>query len=165
MSLLAPLYPRGPIDVSRRLLALPEDGSVPGMPAWRWIATPGHSPGHVSFWSAADRILVAGDAFITTAQESAYAVASQQPEIHGPPKYYTPDWDSARDSVRKLARLEPELVVTGHGRAMQGPEMRSALHALAREFDRIAVPSHGRYVDQPARADASGVTFVPPRPD
>lgn len=163
MSLLSPLYPRGPIDVGRRLLALPRDGSVPGMPAWRWIATPGHSPGHVSFWSASDRTLIAGDAFITTSQESAYAVATQEPEIHGPPMYYTPDWENARLSVEKIARLEPELVVTGHGRAMQGPEMRAALHTLARDFDRIAVPSQGRYVKEPARADVNGVTYVPPK--
>ncbi len=55
MSALAPLYPRGPIDVRPRLHPLADDGCVPGMPAWRWIATPGHAPRHVSFWSAAER--------------------------------------------------------------------------------------------------------------
>src|SRR4051794_27674245 len=43
----------------------------------------------------------------------AYAVATQGPEMHGPPMYFTPEWDKAGDSVRKLAALEPELVVTG----------------------------------------------------
>jgi hypothetical protein len=42
---LAPLFPRGPIDVSRWLQALPDDGSVPQMPGWHWIHTPGHTPG------------------------------------------------------------------------------------------------------------------------
>lgn len=153
MSLLSPLYPRDPVDVSRRLQTLPVDGSVPGMPGWRWIHTPGHAPGHVSFWREADRTLIAGDAFVTTAQESAYAVATQAPELHGPPMYFTIDWDQARDSVRKLASLEPNLVVTGHGRPMQGPEMRAALHRLAREFDAIARPKQGRYLDDPARAE------------
>jgi hypothetical protein len=55
--------------------------------------------------------------------------------------------------VQKLAALEPELVVTGHGRAMHGPEMRQALKQLAQNFDRVAVPKHGRYVDDPARAE------------
>ncbi len=41
--------------------------------------------------------------------------------------------------------------MTGHGRALQGSDMRAALHALARDFDRIAVPEHGRYVNAPAR--------------
>jgi len=162
MAALSPLYPRGPIDVSHRLQKLPADGTIPPLPSWRWIATPGHSPGHVSFWRDSDRTLIAGDAFITTSQESAYAVAMQKPELHGPPKYYTQDWQSARTSVERLAALEPELVMTGHGPAMHGPSMRAALHTLATEFERIAVPPQGRYVDEPARADRSGVTYVPP---
>ncbi len=107
--------------------------------------------------------LIVGDAFITTAQESVYAVATQEPELHGPPMYYTPDWKNAKVSVEKLARLEPELVICGHGRPMQGSEMRAALHRLARDFERVAVPEQGRYTGQPATADAGGVTFVPPR--
>ena len=74
----------------------------------------------------------------------------QEPELHGPPKYYTQDWEEARASVQRLAQLEPELVVTGHGLAMHGPEMRAALHQLATNFDAIALP--GRW---PLRA-ASG---------
>src|SRR5690606_10809191 len=81
------LYPRGPIDVSAWLRPLPEDGSVPPLPGWRWVHSPGHTRGHVAFWREADRTLIAGDAFITTNQESAYAVATQKPEIQGPPMY------------------------------------------------------------------------------
>ncbi|HVM48184.1 MAG TPA: MBL fold metallo-hydrolase [Candidatus Acidoferrum sp.] len=146
MATLSPIYPRGPIDISRWLRSLPED-EVPAMPGWRWIHTPGHSPGHVSFWREADRALIVGDAFITTNQESAYSVMLQQPELHGPPQYYTPDWHSARESVRRLAQLEPELVITGHGPPMRGANMRAALNLLARDFDRIAVPAHGHYVE------------------
>jgi hypothetical protein len=36
--------------------------------------------------------------------------------------------------------------VTGHGQAMRGPEMRSALAELAQRFDEVAVPKHGQYV-------------------
>jgi len=142
---------------------LPAVGSVPFMAGWRWIHTPGHTPGHVSLWRAADHTLIVGDAFITTRQESAVAVAIQYPEIHGPPMYYTPDWESSRTSVQKLAALEPELVVTGHGPAMRGPAMLRALHILASNFDQIAVPAQGRYVGDPARADETGVTYVPPK--
>lgn len=141
MARMAALYPRGPVDVGRRLATLPADGSVPHMPGWRWIHTPGHTPGHVSFWRESDRTIVAGDAFITTDQESAYAVATQKLELHGPPMYYTPDWDEAERSVGALAALDPELAVTGHGRALSGPELQSGLRALAREFRRVAVPA------------------------
>jgi glyoxylase-like metal-dependent hydrolase (beta-lactamase superfamily II) len=153
MARLSPFYPRAPVDVSRWLRTLPADGSVPEMPGWRWLHTPGHTPGHVSLWREADRTIVAGDAFITTRQESAYAVAVQKPEMHGPPKYFTIDWEASRASVRRLAELEPEIAVTGHGPAMRGAEMRSALHALARDFDRVAVPDKGRYMNEPARAE------------
>ena len=152
-ALLSPLFPRGPVDVRDRLRSLPEDGSVPPMPGWRWLHTPGHSVGHVSLWREADRALIAGDAFVTTAQESAYAAVTQEPELHGPPRYFTHDWHAARESVRRLAGLEPELAVTGHGRAMRGAAMREALHRLARDFDHLAVPDHGRFVDAPQRAE------------
>ncbi|GAB4209991.1 MAG: MBL fold metallo-hydrolase [Roseiflexaceae bacterium] len=148
MSTLAPLYPRGPIDVSPFLQPLPIDGSVPHMPGWQWIATPGHSPGHIALWHPAGRTLIAGDAVITTRQESAFAVALQSPELHGPPMYYTPDWPSARASAQRLAALAPDLLVSGHGPAMQGEAMRAALDTLARDFDQVAVPKHGRYVGQ-----------------
>jgi len=154
MALLSPLYPRGPYDVKRWLRALPADGSVPGMPGWRWIHVPGHTPGQVALWREGDRVLLAADAFITTRQESAYAVAMEKPEMHGPPMYYTQDWEAARSSVQELAALEPELVITGHGHAMQGPEMRAALQLLARDFDSIAVPEHGKYVRDPATAES-----------
>jgi glyoxylase-like metal-dependent hydrolase (beta-lactamase superfamily II) len=146
MAALSGLYPRGPIDVSAHLQPLPDDGSVPFLADWRWIHTPGHAPGHISLWRERDRSMVVGDAFITTNQESAYAVATQEPELHGPPRYFTPDWTAARESVRRLAALAPELVITGHGHAMRGAVMRNALDLLARDFDRIAVPEHGRYV-------------------
>ena len=147
MARTSPLFGRGPIDVRKWLRPLPADGSVPGMPGFVWLHTPGHTEGHVSLWRANDRTLIAGDAVITTAQESAYAVMTQKPELHGPPMYFTPDWNSARESAQRLARLEPELIVTGHGHAMRGPEMRSALHQLADRFDEVAIPKHGKYVD------------------
>jgi len=153
VALLSPLFPRSPVDVNDRLHRLPDDGSVPGMPGWQWLHTPGHSVGQVSLWRESDRTLIAADTFVTTAQESVYAAVTQEPELHGPPKYFTHDWQAARASVVALAELEPDCVVTGHGRAMQGTAMRAALHTLARDFDRLAVPEHGRYVDAPQRAE------------
>jgi glyoxylase-like metal-dependent hydrolase (beta-lactamase superfamily II) len=146
MARLSSFYPRGPIDVSPWLRPLPEDGSVPPLPGWRWIHTPGHTRGHVAFWREADRALIAGDAFITTDQESAYAVATQKPEIQGPPMYFTPDWVSARQSVQTLTALEPDLAVTGHGPAIEGEELRQGLRVLADRFDEIAIPEQGKYV-------------------
>jgi glyoxylase-like metal-dependent hydrolase (beta-lactamase superfamily II) len=161
MASLSGLLPTKPVDVSERLQALPEDGTVPFMPGWTWLHTPGHCPGHVSFWRAEDRALIAGDAVVTTAAESAYATAFQTPELHGPPKYFTIDWVKSRSSVEAIAALRPNLLIAGHGRAMEGPEMTEALETLAKDFDRIAVPPEGRYVTRPATAE-DGSAYVMP---
>ena len=49
MSILSPIYPRSPIDLGSRLRALPATGTLPELPDWQIIHTPGHTPGHVSF--------------------------------------------------------------------------------------------------------------------
>lgn len=162
MSLMAPLYPRGPIDLGRRLRMLPKSGTVPGLPEWAWVHTPGHTPGHISLFRQSDRTLISGDAFVTTRQESMLSVLSQRTEMHGPPMYFTPDWRMARDSVRMLAALGPRAAITGHGPAMEGPELRRALDELADHFDELACPRRGRYLHDAAAADESGVTYVPP---
>jgi glyoxylase-like metal-dependent hydrolase (beta-lactamase superfamily II) len=161
MSRLSPLFPRAPVNVGAFLRALPDDGSVPPMPGWRWIHTPGHAPGHISLWREADRCLLAGDAFVTTAQESVYSAVTQEPEMHGPPMYFTPDWQASRESVHRLAMLEPELALTGHGRPMRGPALRQALHRLDAEFEHVAVPKDGYYVVHPARADDGTIYRAP----
>ena len=61
---LSRFFPRRPIDLGDAILPLPDDGSIPGIGEWRWIHTPGHSPGHVSLFRDYDRALVAGDAFV-----------------------------------------------------------------------------------------------------
>jgi glyoxylase-like metal-dependent hydrolase (beta-lactamase superfamily II) len=162
MASLSWLYPRGPIELGGRARPLPADGSVPGMDGYRWIHTPGHSPGHVSFFRDDDKTLIAGDTFVTVRQESLLAVTAQAPEMHGPPAYFTCDWKSAATSVRELAALEPRVAATGHGVPLAGPAMLADLHELARDFQHRAVPSHGRYVHQPALTDADGIVTIPP---
>jgi len=151
MAQLSFLYPRDPIDVSEHLHALPADGSVPFMPEWRWIHTPGHTAGHVSLFRESDRTLIVGDAFCTTKPESVYAVVRQKPELHGPPAYFTTDWAAARQSVQTLASLKPEVIAPGHGRPFANAGASSALDELAERFDEIAAPAGGRYVRRPVR--------------
>ena len=164
MSLMSRLYPRGPIDIGDRLQFLPDDGSIPGAGSWRWIFTPGHSPGHVSLFRDRDRTLIAGDAVTTTKQESMIAVATQRREIHGPPAYFTEDWAAAGESVGRIAALEPEVLATGHGEPMAGVEMRRDLRALAARFQEVEVPMLGRYAKEPAITDERGIVRLPPDP-
>ena len=93
-----------------------------------------------------DRCLIAGDAFVTTKQESLYAVVTQDPEVHGPPAYFTPDWANARRSVERMAALRPAIAATGHGPPLRGQKLNDELERLVRDFDRIAVPDRGGYV-------------------
>jgi glyoxylase-like metal-dependent hydrolase (beta-lactamase superfamily II) len=162
VAMMSRFFPRKPIDLGDAVVTLPPDGTVPGVDGWRWIHTPGHAPGHVSLFRDYDRALVAGDAFVTTKQESLTAALTQRPEVHGPPTYYTFDWRAAEDSVDEIAALDPYVAVTGHGVPMRGERLQRDLRALALNFREWAVPARGRYVRQPAVADRSGVVFVPP---
>jgi hypothetical protein len=111
-----------------------------------------------------DRAIVAGDAVITTRQESLMAASTQQLELHGPPAYYTQNWYAAAQSARTLADQRPSVLVSGHGRPMHGTSLQRALIDLADRFERDEVPRRGRYVRQPARANETGVIWVPPDP-
>jgi len=162
MAWLSPLYSRRGLNLGNRVRPLPDGGVVPCMPGWRWIHTPGHTPGHVSLFRDTDRVLIAGDAFVTTKQESFFAALFKPEVVHGPPAYFTSDWDAARSSVRTVAQLSPDVAATGHGVPMRGNRLRRELNRLAQNFDRIALPADGRYVRRPAVADNNGVLFVPP---
>jgi glyoxylase-like metal-dependent hydrolase (beta-lactamase superfamily II) len=153
MAVMSPLYPRTSADLSGSVQALPADGSVPTLPNWRYLHTPGHAPGHISLFRAEDKVLLPGDAFCTTKQESFLAVAKQKPELHGPPAYYTPDWNAAHASVLELAKLCPRTIAPGHGLAMCGDEVPDQLQRLAVNFEHFALPDHGKYVHKAATAE------------
>ena len=163
MAYMASLYPTDPIDLGAHVSALPDDGTIPGFNEWHYIHTPGHAFGHISLFREADKVLVAGDAFVTTKNESALdAIFLQTKRISRPPAYFTPDWEAANESIKTLLLLAPEVVATGHGKPMQGKDMRRQLHYLHEHFFEEFVPQHGRYVNEPAVADANGLLYVPP---
>jgi glyoxylase-like metal-dependent hydrolase (beta-lactamase superfamily II) len=146
VSEMSPMFPNHGINIEKHIKKLPIDGSVPGMKGWRWIHTPGHTPGHISLFREEDGVLIAGDAFVTVKQESLYKVMIQKQEISGPPKYFTTDWEKAWESVRTLESLKPKIAITGHGLPMTGEDLSEQLGLLAREFNQIAKPENGRYV-------------------
>jgi glyoxylase-like metal-dependent hydrolase (beta-lactamase superfamily II) len=146
MTLTSPLFPRRVGPFSQNVTALPPNGIVPGLPGWQWVPTAGHAPGHVSLWREEDRVMLAGDAVVTTRQESAYAVWSQRPEIRPPPAYFTPNWSLAFDSIGRIRGMRPLILASGHGQPAAGPVLREGLARLADDFPTHGLPRHGYYV-------------------
>lgn len=144
---LSAFFPNQPINLGNHVEALPSNGIVPQLSDFRWIHTPGHTSGHVSFFRDKDKTLIAGDAFVTVKQDSLYKVFTQELEISGPPRYFTTNWQQAWESVKKLESLNPAIAVTGHGMPVSGEILSNNLRKLVNEFDRIAIPDYGNYVN------------------
>jgi glyoxylase-like metal-dependent hydrolase (beta-lactamase superfamily II) len=89
------------------------------------LDTPGHSPGHVSFWREADGTLICGDVFFNM------QLPTTIPGLHQPPDLLTHDPARNRESERRLAALEPTTVGFGHGPVL-GDGAAGALHAFVR---------------------------------
>lgn len=162
MSLASFFFPVKPINIRRKLRVINVDEGIPELPEWKVIETPGHSPGHVSLFLPVNATFIAGDAVATTRTESAFFELNYIKKLTGPPQYFTTDWAAAAASVRKIAKLNPRSLGSGHGPAMRGRELQDALSELADTFESVAVPHHGRYVEQPAVANETGLTYVPP---
>lgn len=74
------------------------------------IETPGHSPGHLSFWRERDRTLIVGD----VARNINFLTMQQ--ELGNPPGMFTMDAARNRESMLKLAALNPKTLFFGHGK-------------------------------------------------
>lgn len=110
---------------------------VPGLPDWEAIPTPGHTPGHVSFFRSSDGVLIAGDAVLTLNFNSIWDLVRRKQQVAGPPRISTWNWAAAKTSVAALARLEPDVLACGHGKPMRGPGIEHALRAFADQFGRV----------------------------
>ncbi|WP_085506855.1 MBL fold metallo-hydrolase [Thalassobacillus devorans] len=146
IALLSPFFPSRGKNLAKFAEKLPEDGSLPFLPDWRYIHTPGHTPGHISLFREKDRALIAGDAFATEKTESSLSVFTQAQHVHGPPAYYTHNWREAEASVKLLAELDPSVAITGHGLPMEGEVLNKQLNELADNFRELAIPKHKRNI-------------------
>jgi len=163
MAMVSRVFPMNVVNLGKRLRPLPEGGVVPGLPDWQWHFTPGHSPGHVSYFRPADRVLLAGDAFANVNVASLLSLLTKKPDLSLPPTPFTCDWDAARQSVSLLASLAPAAIGCGHGVPLTGPDTAAGLRRFS---DTFAPPAHGRYVGSPAKTDARGIVSLPlPAPD
>ncbi|NIP81000.1 MAG: MBL fold metallo-hydrolase [Gemmatimonadetes bacterium] len=120
---LSRVYP----DRNSRIARVSDRLAGPGHPVARTLAdgdrvggfavveTPGHTPGHLAFWRERDRVLVLGDALFHRNPLTLHRGLAE------PYAFLVADTAAARESARRLARLEPELVCFGHGPPLRDP--------------------------------------------
>jgi len=88
------------------------------------VASPGHSPDHLSFWRESDRVLIAGDAF----RNMSYLTYG--PKLALPWHGFSTDQDQARASAIELVKLRPSLVAFGHGSPVDGEKFLRGMDRL-----------------------------------
>lgn len=111
-------------------------GAVPGLEAWRWVHTPGHTPGHVAYVRARDRVVVSGDALLTLRVNTWSGLLRGRRGLSAPPWYTTWDRAAATASIAAISDLEPAVLASGHGRPIVGPGTAAAVRAFAADVRR-----------------------------
>jgi glyoxylase-like metal-dependent hydrolase (beta-lactamase superfamily II) len=106
--MLGLMVPRIPAQTADATL---EDGQeLPVLGGLRVLNSPGHTPGHVSFYSSSQKILFAGDSLMSRNGKLGF--------IDGP---FTWNMTAGIESVRRQAKLEVGTVCCGHGPVVHGP--------------------------------------------
>ena len=100
--------------------ALREGDEVAG---FKLLHTPGHAAGHMSFWRESDRVLIAGD-IVNTMHPFL-----MKRGIREPLDTFTPDVPENRRSIKRIAELEPSLLLVGHGPPLRDPQALTDLAA------------------------------------
>jgi glyoxylase-like metal-dependent hydrolase (beta-lactamase superfamily II) len=103
-------------------LEVADGDAVPGAPALRALPTPGHTPGHTSYlWAEEGGVLFAGDVAV-------HVLGLRESFVHS-------DRAQARETLARLAALDFEIAVFGHGPPITGQaaaRFRNLVERLAR---------------------------------
>lgn len=108
----------------------------PGLPEWKCVEVPGHSPGHIAFFRPKDGVLLAGDAVLTVNLGSLLGLVSwllhaSKRRLSIPPYFISWDWEMAKRSAAALTDLRPRVIASGHGDPLFGEEVSRGLRDLA----------------------------------
>jgi glyoxylase-like metal-dependent hydrolase (beta-lactamase superfamily II) len=122
--LALPWFDGGPCPIERTLT---EGDTVAGFSV---IHLPGHAPGQIALWREDDRLALTTDCF--------YTLNPMKVTLpFGPPVCthvaFDHDHDRARESLRKLAEMEPAQAWPGHARPVTGDvrsQLERAVHAV-----------------------------------
>jgi glyoxylase-like metal-dependent hydrolase (beta-lactamase superfamily II)/predicted ester cyclase len=125
--LVARAYPRllkmwdgGPVPIAD---TLDEGDEIAG---FQVVHVPGHAPGMIALWRPSDRVALTTDAFYLLDPQT--GVPKREPTIAH--VAFNDDTDAARESLRKLAALDPAVCWPGHLGPLTG-DVRGALERAA----------------------------------
>ncbi len=99
---------------------------------FRVLHFPGHAPGLIGLWRESDRVAIVSD--VVYLVDSARLRPLPEGEASVPHPAWAWDHGQAKESVRKLAALEPALVCTGHAGPLAGENLRPTLERAADRY-------------------------------
>jgi glyoxylase-like metal-dependent hydrolase (beta-lactamase superfamily II) len=129
------LYPRlhrrwdgGPVKIAG---TVSEGDEVTG---FRVIDFPGHAPGQIGLWRESDRLALVSD--VVYLFDTVRWLGRPLPPGEASVPHPVWGWDhaKAKESVRKLAALEPATVCPGHVGPLRGDNLRATLERAAEKF-------------------------------
>ncbi len=82
-------------------ILLKEGDTIAGLEV---IHAPGHTPGSICLYDKARKALFVGD-----------TLRFMNGRMLGPPEFATPDMETARKSIAKIAKMDFEIMLSGHG--------------------------------------------------
>jgi glyoxylase-like metal-dependent hydrolase (beta-lactamase superfamily II) len=117
----------GAVKIDR---TLSEGDEVAG---FRVIHFPGHAPGQIGLWRESDRLAIVSDV-VYLIDSTRLGRPLPKGEASVPHPAWGWDHTKAKESVRKLAALEPAVVCTGHDGPLRGENLRETLERAAEKY-------------------------------
>lgn len=99
---------------------------------FRVVHFPGHAPGLIGLWRESDRVALVSDTVYFI--DSARLKGLPEGEASVPHPAWAWDHAKAKESVRKLAALEPKVVGAGHEGPLRGENLREVLERAAEKY-------------------------------
>jgi len=98
------------------------------------IHFPGHAPGLIGLWRERDRVALVSDVIYLVDTTAKLGKLLPQGEASVPHPAWSLDHAKAKQSVRRLAALEPRVVAAGHAEPLRGENLRAALERAADKY-------------------------------
>jgi hydroxyacylglutathione hydrolase len=109
----------GPVEIAG---TVKEGDEVAGFRVYEF---PGHAPGLIGLWREQDRLAIVSDTLYTIDMWG----RDSEPKV--PVSNYNYDTTQARQSIRKLAEMEPAIVWPGHANPVSGADVKAQLERAA----------------------------------